>query len=96
MSINWKVSNADDVLIKAIAQRACAEAMKLGQYEFTEIKISLDLTATHANGCPLDLPAMLDAPYEHLMHDVFGINKYLDHDTGKLKDFTPRLALQKS
>lgn len=54
----------------------------------------MDLIACHANGCPLDLAALADAPDSDLMHDVAGIARHIDRTTGALGDcFWPRFAL---
>ncbi len=43
---------------------------------------------------PLDLRKLLDAPEPHFAHDVFGIRRYLDRTTGKLRGFfNPRCSL---
>lgn len=58
------------------------------------IAIMLDLKACHSNGCPLDLDALLAAPRDSdVVHDVAGIGRYLNRETGKLEEeFTPRYA----
>lgn len=53
----------------------------------------MDIEATHCNGCPLDLAALASAPEPHFSHDIFGIRRHLDRETGKLEDhFRPRHA----
>lgn len=53
----------------------------------------MDLAATHANGCKLDLDKLLAFDNFNFAHDVFGIREHLDRKTGKLKDFfLPRCA----
>lgn len=55
----------------------------------------MDLTACHANGCELDLDAMLEADEAELLHDIFGINSNICHETGELlDDFLPRYKKQ--
>lgn len=55
----------------------------------------MNLTACHLNGCPLDLQKLLDANDFLLAHDLQGIDRFLDRDTGKLETeiFLPRCAL---
>lgn len=53
----------------------------------------MDITATHANGCPLKLAELLAADDFNFSHDVAGIYRHLDRTTGKLLDcFLPRFA----
>ena len=55
--------------------------------------IEMDITACHANGCALDLPKLRTFPDFDFMHDVSGIYRHLDRNTGKLLDcFVPRSA----
>ncbi|GAB0058083.1 hypothetical protein SIID45300_02425 [Candidatus Magnetaquicoccaceae bacterium FCR-1] len=86
--ISFDVSKRDKKLIAKIAKRVkkiCKPA--------NERIIAMDLTATHANGCPLDLLGMLKAREVDLLHDVGNIHSSLDRNTGKLKDcFEPRYA----
>lgn len=58
-------------------------------YEFMDA--DMDITATHANGCPLRLDDLLAADEFNFGHDVFGIRNCLDRKTGKLmRNFLPR------
>jgi len=54
----------------------------------------MDLEACHCNGCPLDLVALAEALRdEDVIHDVAGITRHLNRDTGKLEGFfRPRYA----
>jgi hypothetical protein len=54
----------------------------------------MDLTACHANGCPLKLEKMLSWERDFdLAHDVWGINRHIDRKTGEMPDcFLPRFA----
>jgi hypothetical protein len=57
------------------------------------LSIQMDLEACHTHGCPLDLERMREAKKSDLMHDVAGIRRHLDRDTGELRDcFLPRFA----
>ncbi len=79
-------------LILKIARRA------VGLYSAHGVKLDLletqmDLSATHAGGCRLNLDKLLAADDFNFMHDITGINRHLDRDTGKLMHyFTPRCA----
>jgi hypothetical protein len=56
----------------------------------------MDLEACHCNGCPLDLVELASAPREEdVIHDVAGIARHLNRDTGKLEGhFWPRYSVQ--
>lgn len=55
------------------------------------ISISMDITATHCNGTPLDLDRLLEADDANFMHDVSGIAQHIDRETGQLDgQFLPR------
>lgn len=89
--MNWDTNEKDSVLIKKIAGRAVE--MFEGYKFFDAI---LDLTACHMNGCPLDLKALLKAKKSDFIHDITGINRYLNHVTGELEaGFVPRYAIKK-
>lgn len=88
--MNLKCTDQDGTKIHDIAIRAKAIFAKL-----SILDTILDLNAAHLNGCPLDLDRMLTAGDSDLMHDVRGINRHLDRETGKLKGkFMPRFALR--
>jgi hypothetical protein len=54
----------------------------------------MDLMATHANGCPLDFAKLAGFDDFNLVHDVSGIQRHIDRDTGTLGGcFLPRCAL---
>lgn len=88
--ISWNVSKTEHDIIMDIAYRAHAIAKKQGvPYDLTEIM--MDLTATHANGCPLKLAELAGASPFDFTHDVFGIRNHIDRSTGQLRDgFCPR------
>lgn len=55
----------------------------------------MDITATHANGCPLDLLKFLRAEDFDFVHDFCGIARHLDRETGRLgHHFRPRYAVK--
>ena len=54
----------------------------------------MDLTACHLNGCPLDLPKLMNARDSDFGHDVLGIRRYINRTTGQLEEqFVLRCAL---
>ena len=55
--------------------------------------LQLDLIAA-ATKIDIDFQAMLDGRDQDLAHDVAGIMRHLDRETGELRDgFTPRFAV---
>jgi hypothetical protein len=90
MPVSFDVSKKDADLIRRIAERRRAMLSPLPK---PLTPIMMDLTACHANGCPLDLAGLLAADDSNFIHDVCGINAHLDRRTGKLCDcFLPRFA----
>jgi hypothetical protein len=87
--VSFDVSAADSVLIGRIVDRAEGLGLLTGWYD--RLTCVMDLTATHANGCPMDFQRLLDADDFNFLHDVTGIANCLDRDTGKLTNFfSPR------
>ncbi|WP_309628187.1 hypothetical protein [Brevundimonas sp.] len=93
MPVSFDVSDEDAGLISTIVDRA--EELCLAQGETLDrLSTTMDLTACHANGCPLDLTKLAKADNFNLTHDVFGIARHLDRTTGRLRDFfDPRCSL---
>lgn len=86
--INWKLERGDLQIIIQIVSRAKRMFSQVHQLDLT-----MDLTACHLNGCPLDLKGLLGAEKGDFMHDVVGIRTHMDRTTGKLQDcFLPRYA----
>ena len=96
MSLNWKVSPGDQANITSIGFRANSLAKQLGMYgrwAYGVVDAQMDVTAVHANSLPLDLAGLLAASDADFGHDVFGIRRYLNRDTGRLTCcFTPRYS----
>lgn len=90
--INWTVKPEDRQVITEIAKRATALAAKHdGVYPMLEAQ--MDVTAAHANGMPLCLDRLLAADDFNFAHDVFGIRRHLNRQTGQLENFfVPRFA----
>lgn len=82
--ISFKTTCEDGNLIDAIVRRADVE---------NRFELLMDLTACHANGCPLDLEGLLNANGYDFFHDITDIVKHLNRTTGKLENcFSPRYA----
>lgn len=98
-TMNWNASKRDYENASAIAKRALALAqevegtMSLQRASEFQRTTMMDIIATHANGCPLRLEELLTAERFDFSHDVFGIRRHIDRQTGKLQDcFLPRYA----
>lgn len=93
MSIYSKIVTpaADMQLINDIVTRVQEEfATKRGYSSFDVLGAVMDLELTHYF-YPLRLEALKAAMWSHLIHDIAGIKKHLNRDTGELRDgWTPR------
>jgi hypothetical protein len=88
---NWEITNPEFDLLVQVADRALAA---FTHYPDDKRTLVMDLMACHANACALDFKSMLEGPLQDLSHDIYGIRKHINRDTGKLEDFfTPRYAL---
>jgi hypothetical protein len=90
--LNWDLTPDDADLVHTIAVRAVSIATKEG-IDYSLQDAEMDITAAHLNGCPLRLQDLAIARLGEFGHDVFGIRRHLNRDTGKLRDhFHPRYA----
>lgn len=90
--LNWKLSPDDSKLVTAIAKRAVIR-YRASDIVADPLNIEMDLTAVHNNGTPLRLKELLAADNFNLMHDIGGIARHINRDTGQLEDFfVPRFA----
>ncbi|MBF0096268.1 MAG: hypothetical protein HQM04_06620 [Magnetococcales bacterium] len=88
--INFIVSEEDAVLIDKIVERT----QQMWPEEIDAQSCAMDLTATHANGCPLQLQRLLDADDFIFAHDVSGIMHHLHRSSGKLvNNFEPHCVV---
>ncbi len=91
--VSFKTTKSDAQLIRKIVDRATKEYADLGK-NLDAMSLSMDLLATHANGCELNLQALLDADRFQFLHDIGGIQRHLDRQTGELGGcFLPRFAV---
>ncbi len=89
--VSFAVSDSEVLLIHRIVVRAVHAAGKIG---LDGLELEMDLTAAHANGCPLDLEKLAAFDDFNLLHDVLGIRRHIDRTTGQLGDcFLPRCAM---
>lgn len=88
--VSFDISPKDAATVRKIARRARDILLSI-KIDRPAMDIAMDLTATHANGCPMDFDRMETADDFNLMHDVGGIARHLDRETGKLVGgFLPR------
>lgn len=90
--ISFKVRRDEFELIDRIANRALNLAIQHG-IRNTKQDFQMDITAVHANGNPLRLRELLEADEFDFVHDVFGIYRHLNRETGELEGFfLPRFS----
>lgn len=88
-AIKFAATYEETLAIIAIVTRAA----ELG-LPWIDSQTAMDLDACHSNGCPMDFDALLRAPEMDFTHDLAGIAKYLNRETGRLENcFWPRYAL---
>jgi hypothetical protein len=91
--ISFTCSDEDRLAASLIAQRAVALWLVLADRKIKKIDVSMDIIATHCNGNPLRLRDLLAADDFNFTHDVGGIMRHLDRETGALMDhFRPRYS----
>lgn len=91
--ISFAVTKHEAAVINEIADRAMGLGEARRHDRFTKMDIAMDVTAVHANGCPLRLEALLSADPFNFAHDVLGIRRNLNRRTGELENFwTPRYS----
>lgn len=95
--ISLEVTAQEARTIAAIVDRA-TELYSRRCRNLDGTSLEMDLTACHANDCPLDLERLLNADEFSFIHDIAGISANLDRDdrspTGGqlLNHFLPRFA----
>ena len=89
-TIEWDATQEDSLLIAGIAARAIR--LQPGEHA-DKLQLVMDVTACHANGCPLRLSALLDSDTANFVHDISGIRQNICRNTGQLLNcFVPRYA----
>ena len=84
--INWDLSLEEEVLVGKIAERAIKE-VRLSYPKFSKLDLIMDITATHNENGKLRLEDWLNADDSNFYHDIFGIMRHMDRETGQLKNF---------
>lgn len=82
-----KFTKAERRIVIGIANRA----ISAGIYK-NRLDADMDISAVHAT-CPLRLTALLEANQFDFAHDMYGIRRHLNRQTGELGNFfLPRFA----
>lgn len=92
MKQEYKTIDFDQIrTIHLIAKRAC-ELAKESDVKIDLITMAMDISGCHETN-PLKLDELLKADNGNFGHDVFGIRRHLNRQTGELKDgFSPRYS----
>lgn len=92
--VSFECTDEEYALISVVVDRAETRWPDLFGGTENRMDLTMDITAVHANGCPLDLEALLNAKTFDFGHDVLGISRRIDRATGHLTDcFLPRCAV---
>lgn len=82
----------ENELVERIVVRADTMFRKFGM-KLDRLSLRMDLSATHAR-VPLDFARLLEFPDFDFSHDIGGIAKHMNRETGRLKSFfLPRCSL---
>lgn len=86
--VQFKATKEEQQAINRIVDRAL-----LMNPEADRLSLNMDITACHANGCPLDFEKLESFDAFNFAHDVFGISRHIDRNTGELtRCFLPHCA----
>lgn len=88
--IKWELTEEESALISDIADRVF---QIWPGYPDDKMTLFMDITACHCNGNPLRLEDLLNADNFNFSHDIGGIRRHINRETGKLEDFfSPRFS----
>jgi hypothetical protein len=60
-----------------------------------QVDLEMDIQVAHSNGNPLDFKKLLSFDDVNFLHDIDGIRRNLNRETGELEDcFLPRCSLK--
>lgn len=83
-------------LIAKIVKRTNALQSELDIKPYNTVDLALSLELAH-HTCPMDLQQLLESNCYDFSHDVGGIMRHINRDTGQLEEcFQPRCALSES
>lgn len=86
------MTKSEFVVIRKIVKRAAA-LFRLYGADYPAMTCEMDLTACHANCNRLDLDRLMLADDFNFLHDVAGIRRHINRETGELMDcFVPRYS----
>ena len=89
----FNATRAELDIIRDIAARAVPLATRAG-YNFSRMDVMMDLECVHSTGNPLRLAELLAADDVNVAHDIFGIARHLNRQTGQLENaFSPRFSV---
>lgn len=92
MDMSFATSPADFQAIGKIVDRVWSTPALRRLYR-SRMDAHMDLSAVHANGNPLRFGDLLAADDFSFAHDIGGISRFLDRDTGRLTNcFSPRFS----
>lgn len=92
--LNWNTTRQEHEAIMRLIERIVRLARAHG-IDYIQRDAMMDITACHANGCPLELEKMAATQEDDadVLHDLLGIRRHIDRNTGALRDcFVPRYA----
>lgn len=95
MTVSFDATEEEFTLVDDIVIRMETELSAFFQtaYKGQRMPAMMDLVATNANGCPLDFERLLNFPEFDFAHDITGIYRHIDRESGKLENcFLPRCA----
>ncbi|WP_368370240.1 DUF6874 family protein [Acetobacter persici] len=96
MSVKFDATPAEMRIIKRISRRAAVLLRHRGtaqNYGVIRRSVIMHLNAVHSNGCRIDFERLVKADDFNLLHDVVGIARHIDPETGRLTQcFLPRFA----
>lgn len=82
----------EDALIQMILERYRNVTRRLGLIPANHVDVMIDIIAVHQS-IPLDLEALVNARENDFLHDMAGIRRYVNFETGEVdKSFVPRCA----
>lgn len=94
--ISFETTRVEFREISEIADRSLGLSKARINDPWTKQDIMMDLSAVHANGNPLRLEELRQADDFNFAHDILGIRRHLNRETGKLEDgFRPRFSRRK-
>jgi hypothetical protein len=85
MPVSFETTDVDREIIRKITLPAVALGKTLAG-DPDPLYVTKAITATHANGCPLDLQRFLEADDLDFAHDLIGIFRHFDCTTAMMRN----------